>query len=248
MRVTTAFNRLLALPGARVIDVSFTAEEVVVEVALRRRRALAAARSVGRSTTAAGAPSTSQASAFTSSTACAACAAPTASRRCPSQGLVPATPATSRTSRPSSPSRWPRRRSQRYLGSAGTRWARSPGASSATTSTSEGSPGSSRSASTRSLPPRPALLDERLRSPLGGDRVDAPGPKRRHPAGLLPRARRAPPLDPRGLDRHVGRLRQGGQGGIARCRGLHRPLPRLPARRPCGRRGPPLRVEREGQV
>ncbi len=39
MRVTTAFNRLLALPGARVIDVSFTPEGVVVEVALRRRRA-----------------------------------------------------------------------------------------------------------------------------------------------------------------------------------------------------------------
>jgi glycosyltransferase involved in cell wall biosynthesis len=35
----TAFNRLLALPGARVIDVSFTAEGVVVEIALRRRRA-----------------------------------------------------------------------------------------------------------------------------------------------------------------------------------------------------------------
>ncbi len=39
MRVTTAFNRLLALPGARVTDVSFTAEGVVVEVALHRRRA-----------------------------------------------------------------------------------------------------------------------------------------------------------------------------------------------------------------
>ncbi len=37
MRVTTAFNRLLRLPGARVIDVSFSAEGVVVEVALRRR-------------------------------------------------------------------------------------------------------------------------------------------------------------------------------------------------------------------
>jgi len=43
MRVTTAFNRLLALPGARVTDVSFTAEGVVVEVALRRRRAACSA-------------------------------------------------------------------------------------------------------------------------------------------------------------------------------------------------------------
>ena len=30
MRVTTAFNRLLRLPGASVIDVSFTAEGVIV--------------------------------------------------------------------------------------------------------------------------------------------------------------------------------------------------------------------------
>jgi transposase len=38
MRVTTAFNRLLRLPGASVIDVSFGAEGVVVRVRLRRRR------------------------------------------------------------------------------------------------------------------------------------------------------------------------------------------------------------------
>jgi transposase len=38
VRVTTALNRLLALPGARVIDVRLTAEGVVVRVALRRRR------------------------------------------------------------------------------------------------------------------------------------------------------------------------------------------------------------------
>jgi transposase len=39
VRVTTAFNRLLALPGALVRDVSFGAEGVIVEVGLRRRRA-----------------------------------------------------------------------------------------------------------------------------------------------------------------------------------------------------------------
>jgi transposase len=39
MRVTTAFNRLLALEGARVIDVLFGADGVTVRVALRRRRA-----------------------------------------------------------------------------------------------------------------------------------------------------------------------------------------------------------------
>ena len=38
MRVSTAFNRLLRLPGASVIDVGFSAEGVVVTVRLRRRR------------------------------------------------------------------------------------------------------------------------------------------------------------------------------------------------------------------
>jgi transposase len=39
MRVTTAFNRLLALTGARVIDVLFGPDGITVVVALRRRRA-----------------------------------------------------------------------------------------------------------------------------------------------------------------------------------------------------------------
>jgi transposase len=38
VRVTTAFNRLLRLPGAAVSDVSFGAEGVIVTVRLRRRR------------------------------------------------------------------------------------------------------------------------------------------------------------------------------------------------------------------
>lgn len=38
MRVTTAFNRLLALPGVVVRDVSFTASSVVVTLGLTRRR------------------------------------------------------------------------------------------------------------------------------------------------------------------------------------------------------------------
>ncbi len=38
MRVTTAFNRLLRLPGASVTDVSFDATGVIVTVRLRRRR------------------------------------------------------------------------------------------------------------------------------------------------------------------------------------------------------------------
>ena len=38
MRATTAFNRMLRLPGATVIDVSFGAEGMIVAVRLRRRR------------------------------------------------------------------------------------------------------------------------------------------------------------------------------------------------------------------
>ena len=38
MRVTTAFKRLLRLPGASIIDVSFTSDGVVVTAGLRRRR------------------------------------------------------------------------------------------------------------------------------------------------------------------------------------------------------------------
>jgi len=42
VRVTTAFNRLLRLPGASVIDVSFTAVGLLVTVRLRRRRRVCA--------------------------------------------------------------------------------------------------------------------------------------------------------------------------------------------------------------
>jgi transposase len=42
VRVTTAFKRMLRLPGASVIDVSFGAEGVIVTVRLRRRRRVCA--------------------------------------------------------------------------------------------------------------------------------------------------------------------------------------------------------------
>jgi transposase len=42
VRVTTAFNNLLGLPGATVIDVCFSSEAVVVSVRLRRRRRVCA--------------------------------------------------------------------------------------------------------------------------------------------------------------------------------------------------------------
>ena len=38
MRVTSAFNRLLALSGVAVTEVSFGQDTVTVDVALRRRR------------------------------------------------------------------------------------------------------------------------------------------------------------------------------------------------------------------
>lgn len=38
MRVSTAFNRMLCLPGASVVDVAFGGDGVVVTVRLRRRR------------------------------------------------------------------------------------------------------------------------------------------------------------------------------------------------------------------
>jgi transposase len=43
VRVTTAFKRLLRLPGASVVDVSFTADAVIVSVRLRRRRRVCSA-------------------------------------------------------------------------------------------------------------------------------------------------------------------------------------------------------------
>src|SRR3954451_23358003 len=42
VRATTAFQRLLRLPGASILDVSFAADGVVVTVALRRRRRVCA--------------------------------------------------------------------------------------------------------------------------------------------------------------------------------------------------------------
>jgi transposase len=43
VRVTTAFKRLLGLPGASVIDVGFTVDGVLVTVRLRRRRRVCSA-------------------------------------------------------------------------------------------------------------------------------------------------------------------------------------------------------------
>ncbi len=56
------------------------------------------------------------------------------------------------------------------------------------------------------LPPRPALPDVGRRPQDGRDRVVLTWPQRRHVAGVLRRARRPAPLDPRRLDRHERRL------------------------------------------
>jgi len=42
VRTTTAFKRLLGLPGASITDVSFSGEGVIVTVRLRRRRRVCA--------------------------------------------------------------------------------------------------------------------------------------------------------------------------------------------------------------
>ena len=48
MRVCTAFNPLLRLPGASVIDVGFGGEGVIVTVRLRRRRVCGRCGQTGR--------------------------------------------------------------------------------------------------------------------------------------------------------------------------------------------------------
>jgi transposase len=48
VRVTTAYNRMLGLPGAWVRDVAFGAEGMIVTVALRRRRPLCSGCGAGR--------------------------------------------------------------------------------------------------------------------------------------------------------------------------------------------------------
>ena len=220
MRVTTAFKRLLRLPGASVIDVRFGAEGVIVTVRLRRRRRV-----------------------------CSGCGQTGAQLeihdrrvkrwrhldlganrcliecelrrlRCPDCGVRlepvpwarPARPtrATSRTSSRGWRSRWPRRRSPGCCGSAGTR-----------------SGGSSQRVVADHLDERRLdglvaigvdeisyrrghrYLTSRRRPRHGRDRVVRAGPQQRHLAGVLRRARRAPPLDPGGLDRHERRVPAG---------------------------------------
>ena len=126
----TAFNRLLRLPGASVIDVSFGARG-----GDRDGRGCGAgggcARAAGRPAGAADPRPARQALAASGSRrqpvrdrvqSCAGCAAATAactSRRCRGPGATRTTPATSRTPSPGWRSRWPRRRSP---GCCGSRW------------------------------------------------------------------------------------------------------------------------------
>jgi hypothetical protein len=56
------------------------------------------------------------------------------------------------------------------------------------------------------LPPPPPLPDLGRRPSLRRDRVVPSGPQQRHPAGVLRRARRPQGLDPGGLDRHERRV------------------------------------------
>ena len=71
------------------------------------------------------------------------------------------------------------------------------------------------------------------------------GPQRRHLAGVLRRARRAAGNDPGGLDRHVAAaMRRRSAQALPARRDLLRPVPRRPRRRRRHRPGPPRRVER----
>ena len=72
----------------------------------------------------------------------------------------------------------------------------------------------------------------------------AAGPQRRHPAALLRRARRPQDLDQGGLDRHERRLREGDPRQRPRRRDRVRSVPRRAARPTRGRPGPPRRMER----
>ena len=131
MRVTTAFNRLLGLPGASVIDVSFGGEGVIVTVRLRRRRRVCArCGQTGRQLVIRDRRVKRWRHLDLGSTRCVIecelrllrcpdCRSCGPSR-CRGRGRAPITPATSKTSSRGWRSRWPRPRSPSCCGSAGT--------------------------------------------------------------------------------------------------------------------------------
>ncbi len=100
------------------------------------------------------------------------------------------------------PNRWPRPRSRACCASAGTPSGGSSPASSPTTSTSRAWPDWSRSASTRSHVAAASATSPASSTIRPARSCGARQPQRRDVAGVLHRARPAPPLDPRGVDRH----------------------------------------------
>ena len=253
MRVTTAFNRMLRLPGASVIDVCFGAEGVIVTVRLRRRRRVCSGcgqlgghihgrrlkrwrhLDLGANR----------------------CLIECELRRlwCPDCGAryeaVPWARAGSRYTRDfedvvawlaqqmaKTPIAGLLRIAWDTVGRDRRARRRRP-----PRRTPSARPGRDRLRRDQ-LPPRAALPDHRRRPPHRRDRVVRAGPQCRHPAGVLRPARRAPPLDPGGLDRHVGRLREGDPRRPAPRRDLLRPVPRRPPRPARRRPGPPRRMER----
>ena len=216
MRVTTAFKRLLRLPGASVIDVSFTGEGVVVTVRLRRRRRVCSAcGQTGRleihdRRSSAGGTWIWAPAAAGSSASCGCCAARTAAcgwRPCRGRGRARTTRATSRTPWRGWPSRWRSRRSPGCSGSAGQPSGGSCSASSPTTSTRT----ASRAWSCIGVDEISYRRHHRYLTTVADHATGAivwcaPGPQQRHPAGLLRPARRPQGLDPGGLDRHERRV------------------------------------------
>ena len=221
MRVITAFKRLLRLPGASVIDVSFTADGVIVTVRLRRRRRVCAeCGQTGRAgdprppRQALAPPRSRPALAAGSSASCGCCGAATAA--CGLEAVPWARPGAGAHARLRGHGRVAgaadgvRADHPAAAGSAGARSARSWSASSLITSTSAGSEGLvaigvDEISYRRHHRYLTTVADHRH----GRDRVVPARPQQRHPAGLLRRARRRKDVDPGGLDRHERRVPTG---------------------------------------
>ena len=256
MRVTTAFNRLLRLPGASVIDVSFGAEGVIVTVRLRRRRtgvrALRADRPGLRSTT--GGVKRWRHLDLGASRCVIECEL--RRLRCRDCGVqLEAVPWARPRRAPH-----PRLRGHRRVagaadgqdadrravadrvghGRADRRSASSPITSTSGDCTGLVAIGVDEISYRRGQRYLTIVVDHQP----GRDRVVRAGPQRRDPAGVLRSARRSQGLDPGGLDRHVRRLRSKRSASTARRRDLLRPVPRRAPRPARGRPGPPRRVER----
>jgi hypothetical protein len=255
VRVTTAFNRMLRLPGAFVRDVAFGSEGVIVTVALRAKRPV-----------------------------CSGCGARGLQiKGAPRQALAPsrlggvAVRDRVRAAAALLPGLWRPARGG-PVGQGGIRLLAGLRGSDGVAGAADGEDADHQAAADRvdvgrehrhargRRPPRfhaagRARSDRRGRDLLRSGsslpdlrreprhrrcRVGSARPQRRNVAGVLRRAqRRAEGLDPSCLDRHVRRLRESDPrtGGDPARAGVLRPLPRRPVGLPRDRSGPPRRIQ-----